>query len=125
MKCRKNPLTLLTVKGEFEDLHRWVKAPDDVKFLRDLHRHMFEVEMMIQVSGDDRELEFIQIKRWFQKDVVPYITVYNRLINNYRTSCEQFCKLIIEKLQEKFGSDRYYYVSVREDGENGAIVCTE
>jgi hypothetical protein len=40
---------------------------DDVSFLGYLHRHIFKFRVWIEVFHDDRDIEFIQFKRWLQR----------------------------------------------------------
>ena len=46
---------------------------DDVSFLGYPHRHIFHFRVQIEVFHDDREIEFIQFKRWLQRlyDMAP------------------------------------------------------
>src|SRR6056300_1135107 len=40
---------------------------DDVSFLGYPHRHIFHFRVRIQVFHNDRDIEFIQFKRWMQR----------------------------------------------------------
>jgi len=53
----------IKIKTQFQAFHRWKDAPDHVSFLRDYHRHIFNVELEIQVKHDDRDVEFFTIKK--------------------------------------------------------------
>ena len=109
--------TRIVVKTSFEGLHQYVDAPEEVSFLRQPHRHMFDVEVEMDVFHDDRELEFIIVKR-----------ALNDFLQNksfdIQSSCEQMCEAIIEFLIDRFG-ERQMIVSVYEDGENGGKVYYE
>ena len=48
----------IIVKTSFRGFHQYKDAPDQVAFLKNLHRHDFIVEAKIEVKHDDRELEF-------------------------------------------------------------------
>ena len=39
---------------------------DDVSFLGVAHRHIFHFRVAIDVFHDDRDIEFIQFKRWLE-----------------------------------------------------------
>jgi hypothetical protein len=39
---------------------------DDVSFLGVPHRHIFHFKVRIEVFHDDRDIEFIQFKRWLE-----------------------------------------------------------
>lgn len=109
----------IIVKNNFEALHRWKDAPDDVRFLRYLHRHMFYVESKIEVFHNDRELEFILVKH-FIDDCIKQLLSDNY---DYNISCENIAEYIINCLSSKYGK-RTICVTVFEDNENGAIVET-
>ena len=40
---------------------------DDVSFLGYKHRHIFHFKVWIEVFHDDRDIEFIQFKRWLER----------------------------------------------------------
>ena len=40
---------------------------DDVSFLGYKHRHIFHFKVEIEVFHNDRDIEFIQFKRWMEK----------------------------------------------------------
>lgn len=107
-------LTTIIVRTQKEGIHCYPNAPKEVEFLKSPHRHMFHIEAEIQVFHDDRELEFIIVKRdldnWLQLNV------------DYK-SCEMIAKDILDYLHSRWDcSDRYTRVDVFEDGENGARV---
>ena len=107
----------IIVRGQYEFNHRYAQAPQEVAYLRNLHRHMFNYEVELEVYHDDRELEFIMVKH----DIEAYLA--NRQENwDERTSCEQMAKCIGQYLQMKHGFERYLSVSVFEDNENGAKI---
>lgn len=106
----------IIVKTQFEWCHKWENAPEPVKYLRDLHRHIFYVNSKIEVKHDDRELEFILVKHFIN-------SVISDICHNcpQTFSCEQIASYIKNKLLEKYGQ-RKISISVFEDNENGAIV---
>lgn len=115
--------TFIIVKTQYEGIHRYKDAPDQVSFLRDYHRHIFNIEAKIEVFHEDRELEFIMVKQkinaYFDKLKDEY-GVYNM----GDQSCEMIAKRIIDLLKENYGN-RKITVSVFEDNENGAVVEEE
>ena len=104
----------IVVKTSFEGLHRYADAPQEVAFLKEPHRHVFMVEVEMQVFHDDRELEFIMVKRNLNKFLFskPF---------GIRSSCEQMATEIIKFLLGAYG-ERQMIVGVFEDGENGGKV---
>jgi hypothetical protein len=99
----------IIVTWEFEGFHSWIKAPDDVAFLRDRHRHLFKCKAEIEVLHGDRELEFFQVKRFLQSFSMDEL------------SCEEFAERYVWALQDKYGSTRRIRVEVWEDGENAGV----
>lgn len=87
----------------------------DVSFLGYPHRHMFKFKVWIEVFHDDRDIEFIQFKRWLE--------------NQYRDGVLQLdhksCEMISDDLYDVIKSrypDRNVKIEVSEDGENGSYV---
>jgi hypothetical protein len=85
----------------------------DVSFLGYPHRHIFHFRVDIEVFHDDRELEFIQFKRWLES---LYQT--NTLELNYR-SCEMISDDLAILIKDKYPG-RKFKISVSEDNENGS-----
>ena len=85
---------------------------DDVSFLGYPHRHIFHFKVWIEVFHDDRDIEFIQFKRWlenlYKEDVVQL---------DYK-SCEMIADDLASEIQAKY-PNRYIKISVAEDNENG------
>lgn len=104
---------------QFEWFHRWKDAPEEVKFLRDLHRHMFHVRVEVPVTHSDRQIEFILFKR----DLMGQIENMKEDLST-RSSCEMIAEWFINYVEVKFGVDKVT-VEVSEDGENGAVVTSE
>ncbi len=90
----------------------------DVSFLASPHRHIFHFRVWIDVFHNDRDIEFIQFKRW--------------LDNLYRDSTLQLdyksCEMIADDLYLQI-ADRYpgraVWIEVAEDGENGCLIKYE
>jgi 6-pyruvoyl-tetrahydropterin synthase len=107
------------VTGSFNGLHHWPGAPDDVAFLRTLHRHKFGVRVDVNVNHSDRDVEFFQFKRVM--DLLLRVDVPALLISTPALSCEMLAQFIGETLVKQTGAS-LYSVEVNEDGENGAIL---
>ena len=85
----------------------------DVSFLGYPHRHIFHFKVWIEVFHDDRDIEFIQFKRWLEN-------LYgNGIIELDYKSCEMIGEDLAEQIKSKYPG-RYIKISVSEDGENGA-----
>lgn len=104
------------VRFEFEGMHHWLDAPKEVFFLKNLHRHMFHVRVRIEVFHDDREVEFILLKRELEK-----MSICSEFYLGER-SCEMIAKIFYDYVKEYKGRERDTEVEVSEDGENGAIL---
>ena len=87
----------------------------DVSFLGYPYRHIFEFQVWISVTHNDRDVEFLQAKRWLEK-------LYDQktLQLNYR-SCEMISEELYEKIIDKWPG-REIWIEVSEDGENGCIL---
>ena len=95
------------------DPNRAPGGPDDVSFLGYPHRHMFHFKIQIEVFHDDRDIEFIQFKRWLE-------SLYSdgTLQLNFR-SCEMISDDLAEKIKDKYPY-RDVLIDVSEDDENGS-----
>jgi hypothetical protein len=111
-----------------EGIHKYPAALDDpklatgdeydVSILGYPHRHIFHFRVAIEVFHDDRDIEFIQFKRWLTK-------LYNEatLQLDYKS-----CEMIAEDLYKEI-SDRYpgraIEIEISEDNENGCNIKWE
>lgn len=107
----KKKFIFITTQGE--GFHKYEGAPEEVAFLRNLHRHLFHIRCTIEVYHNDRELEFIMVKR----EVEKYINEQNL----FSASCESIAERLYNWIKQMYG-DRCVVVEVNEDNENGAIV---
>lgn len=110
----------IVVQARCERLHFWRDAPDEVLFLKTPHRHEFHVKLSIQVEHDNRDLEFILVKRWLQKFLEPWSRQCQRG-EATESSCEQMALEILQAAHQKYRF-RAAVCEVFEDGENGAEV---
>lgn len=120
MQYLRDSTTYIWVTTDFVALHQWKDAPDDVDYLRNVHRHKFNVKVKLQITGD-RQLEYHQVKKVVDNyiDVVAseYIMDhYNRVIIG---SCEEFAERLAYILLLEYGT-QHLTVCVDEDGECGS-----
>lgn len=87
----------------------------DVSFLGFPHRHMFHFKVSIEVFHNDREIEFIQFKRWIENSFKDGIMQLD-----YK-SCEMICDDLYIFINTRY-PDRDVHITVSEDDENGATV---
>jgi hypothetical protein len=89
----------------------------DVSFLASPHRHIFHFRVSIDVFHNDRDIEFIQFKRWLE-------SLYNGS-NTVLALDWKSCEMIADDLYVQI-ADRYpgrnVVIEVSEDGENGCSI---
>ena len=90
----------------------------DVSFLGTPHRHIFHFRVWIDVFHNDRDIEFIQFKRWLENLYSGGI-----LELNYK-SCEMIADDLYLEIAKRY-SNRTVWIEVAEDGENGALIKYE
>ena len=86
----------------------------DVSFLASPHRHMFHFNVAIQVFHNDRDIEFIQFKRWLDN-------LYTGVLELNFKSCEMISDDLYQQIASRY-PDRDIHITVSEDGENGATI---
>ena len=116
---------MIWVRFQKEGIHKYPAALTDpalatgdeydVSFLGYPHRHIFHFQVWISVTHNDRDVEFIQAKRWLEK-------LYDEktLQLNYRSG-EMISEELYEKIKDKWPG-REVWIEVSEDGENGCIL---
>jgi len=88
---------------------------DDVGFLGYAHRHIFHFRVAIDVFHDDRDIEFIQFKRWLEG-------LYNNgTVELNHKSCEMIAEELAQVIHTKY-PNRSITITVAEDNENGATL---
>lgn len=111
----------IKVKTQFAGQHNWPEAPDEVAFLRSLHRHMFYVEVKIAVDYQDREIEFFIFKRHIDECIerlypdCTHVGVRNLDRKSCETIADQIYYNLVTSHSEYDGRD--IIISVSEDGE--------
>ena len=108
---------------------------DDVSFLGYPHRHIFHFRVRIEVRHNDRDIEFIQFKRWLERLYSGHsnstgtdsggskessATDSEVLLLDYK-SCEMIADELYEKISAKYPG-RFVEIEVSEDGENGCLI---
>jgi hypothetical protein len=114
-----------------EGIHRYPAAATDpalctageydVSFLASPHRHIFHFRVSIDVFHNDRDIEFIQFKRWLEN-------LYSANNNNQGSILEldwKSCEMIADDLYIQIAGrypGRAVVIEVSEDGENGCCI---
>jgi hypothetical protein len=90
----------------------------DVSFLASPHRHIFHFQVWIDVTHNDRDIEFIQFKRWLEN------LYRDDTLQLDHKSCEMISDDLYLQIAQKY-PDRGIWIEVAEDGENGALIKYE
>jgi hypothetical protein len=119
------PNKMIWVTFQKEGMHKYPAALTDpalatgdeydVSFLGYPHRHIFHFKVWLGITHNDRDVEFIQFKRW--------------LLNLYKDatlsldfkSCEMMSDDLYAQISQKY-PDREVWIEVSEDGENGSFI---
>ena len=86
----------------------------DVSFLGTPHRHIFHFKVYIEVFHDDRDIEFIQFKRWLEK-------LYQGTLELNYKSCEMISEDLHAEITARY-PNREIWIEISEDGENGSFI---
>ena len=92
----------------------------DVSFLGTPHRHIFHFRVWLSVQHNDRDVEFIQFKRWCE-------SLYNgssSVLELDWKSCEMIADDLYIQIAGRY-PDRAVWIEVAEDGENGCLIKYE
>ena len=111
-----------------EGIHRYPAAATDpqlctageydVSFLANAHRHIFHFKIWIDVFHNDRDIEFIQFKRWLEG-------LYNKdILQLDFKSCEMIADDLYIQVAGRYPG-RAVWIEVAEDGENGCLIKYE
>jgi hypothetical protein len=92
----------------------------DVSFLGYPHRHIFHFRVWIDVFHNDRDVEFIQFKRWLE---ALYHSDQATLSLDYK-SCEMIADDLYLQIADRYPG-RAVWIEVAEDGENGCLIKYE
>jgi hypothetical protein len=124
-KSKMNANRWIWVTFQKEGIHKYPAALTDpklatgdeydVSFLGYPHRHIFHFRVAVKVTHNDRDIEFIQFKRWLEnlyKDNVIQL--------DYK-SCEMMSDDLFDQIVMMYPG-RDVKIEISEDGENGAMV---
>jgi hypothetical protein len=121
------PLKMIWVTFRKEGIHKYPAAATDpnlatgdeydVSFLANPHRHIFHFRVWLSVTHNDRDVEFIQFKRWLEK---LYSSNQGVLSLDYK-SCEMMSDELHTHISQRY-PNREVWIEVSEDGENGSFI---
>jgi hypothetical protein len=111
-----------------EGIHRYPAAVNDpklatgdeydVSFLGMAHRHIFHFCVWIDVFHNDRDIEFIQFKRWLEN------LYRDDILSLDHKSCEMIADDLYINIAARYPG-RAVWIKVAEDGENGCLIKYE
>ena len=93
---------------------------DDVSFLGHPHRHIFHFRVRIEVFHDDRDIEFIQFKRWLGRLYEQVESSGEVLVLDHK-SCEMIADELYTEISNRHPG-RFVEIEVSEDKENGCLI---
>ena len=124
-KIKDKAFRTIFVKFQKEGIHCYPAAATDpalatgdeydVSFLASPHRHMFHFHVTVQVFHNDRDIEFIQFKRWLEN---LYAT---GTLDLDHKSGEMISDDLYDQIAARY-PDRSIVINVSEDDENGAVI---
>ena len=119
------PNKMIWVTFQKEGMHKYpaaltdptLKTDDeyDVSFLGYPHRHIFHFKVWIGVTHNDRDIEFIQFKRWLEN------LYKGGVLQLDFKSCEMMSDDLYDAISSRY-PDREIWIEVSEDGENGSFI---
>jgi hypothetical protein len=119
------PNKMIWVTFRKEGMHRYPAAATDpnlatgdeydVSFLANEHRHIFHFRVWIGVTHNDRDIEFIQFKRWLEN------LYKDAILSLDHKSCEMMSDDLYDIISKKYPG-REIWIEVSEDGENGSFI---
>lgn len=119
------PNKMIWVTFQKEGMHKYPAALTDptlatgdeydVSFLGYPHRHIFHFKVWIGVTHNDRDIEFIQFKRWLQN-----LYADATLSLDFK-SCEMMSDDLYDMISKKYPG-REVWIEVSEDKENGSLI---
>jgi hypothetical protein len=123
----QRPLKMIWVTFQKEGIHCYPAAATDpnlatgdqydVSFLANPHRHIFHFRVWLSVTHNDRDVEFIQFKRWLEQ---LYSSAQGVLSLDHK-SCEMMSDELYDTISNKYPG-REVWIEVSEDGENGSFI---
>ena len=125
IRISDNAKRMIWVTFQKEGIHKYPGADTDpklatgdeydVSFLGYPHRHIFHFKVAIQVFHNDRDIEFIQFKRWLENSFRDGVMKLDH------KSCEMISDELYMYIANRY-PDRDIEITVSEDGENGATI---
>jgi len=124
-RVMENAQRQIWITWQREGIHKYPAALTDpaladVQFLGYPHRHIFHFRVWIDVFHNDRDLEFIQFKRWCES----LYSGHGAVLSLDHKSCEMMADDLYIQIASRYPG-RVVHIEVSEDGENGALIKYE
>ena len=123
-RCKQHADRKIWITFRKEGIHKYPAAATDpmlatndeydVSFLGVPHRHIFHFRVWIDVFHNDRDIEFIQFKRWLEN-------LYKGTLELNFKSCEMIADDLYIQIADRYPG-RAVVIEVSEDGENGCCI---
>ena len=124
-RIRQEAKRMIWIKFQKEGIHKYPAALEDpnlktgdeydVSFLGYPHRHIFHFNVGIEVLHNDRDIEFIQFKRFCER------LLHEGVVQHNFKSCEMISDDLYEQIASRY-PERDIHITVSEDDENGCTI---
>jgi len=124
-RIRQEAKRMIWIKFQKEGIHKYPAALEDsklktgdeydVSFLGYPHRHIFHFNVGIEVFHNDRDIEFIQFKRFCER------LLHEGVVQHNFKSCEMISDDLYEEIASRY-PERDIHITVSEDDENGCTI---
>jgi hypothetical protein len=110
---KKIKLRTIFITTSFIGYHSYKNAPNEVAFLKNEHRHKFNVKVTAKVLHNDRDIEYFCFKRRVDKIINTFFS--NNQYNELEVqSCEDMAEKLIKYLEFEY-KNQIISVEVNED----------
>ena len=110
----------IKVKNQIPMVHFYRAAEDSTAFLKYPHRHLFKITTIVEVTHEDRDIEFFALQSFIQ----GCLEAFKIEKSSTDFSCETLAIIIKDFIISEY-KDRFIEIEVSEDGENSAILTHE
>lgn len=114
--------TTVLAKSAISATHNWPAPSNNMMLLKNEHHHVFTVEAELEVTHEDREVEFIQVSLRV-RELLEELggEPRDKLYRFGSMSCEKIARTLGQRLAVSYG-ERWMSITVREDDIHGATV---
>lgn len=106
---KKRVITFNAVEG----YHYYPNAPKFCEYLKNIHRHIFEIRCEFEVQNNNREIEINEMQKKIKKKLKG---LFGEPCNFGRRSCEDIAEILCSSYENIVS------VEVLEDGYGGAKI---